>query len=346
MIKKTIIVISLMLVTFMLEAKTRIAALPDLNKPEQQIGIEKDRMYVLEGTTIYIYSLKDFKLIKKFGKRGEGPREFMTSSQMGPMGALYIDVRDNKLLVKSMGKLSWFTKDGSFIKEMKSPFPIMMGALMFGKYVIIQKYEIADTRNQVLVVLNEKLEPVKEISRMEDGFQPGQGLMVLKRNPVQAVYEDKLFVAWEEEFEIKVLDSKLKELYTIKHQLERQKVTENIKKKIINFFKTSPQTKNFYELFKPIRFPSYFPAILDIAASGGKLYVLTFKTLSEDEADVQETEILIFDIKGKFLKKVTFPLKMQDPLLPYPSAIYEGTIYQIIENADEEEWEVHITEIK
>jgi hypothetical protein len=181
---------------------------------------------------------------------------------------------------------------------------------------------------------------------MEDGFQPGQGFMVLKRNPVQAVYEDKLFVAWEEEFEIKVLDSNLKELYTIKHQLEREKVTEDIKKKIIHFFKTSPETKNFFELFKPIRFPSYFPAILGMAATGGKLYVLTFKTISEDEVDVQETEILIFDIKGKFLKKVIFPLKMMDPLMPYPFAIYEGTIYQLIEDADEEEWAVHITKIK
>jgi hypothetical protein len=346
MIKKAMIVISLMLVTFMLGAKTRIAALPDLNKPEQQIGIDKDRMYVLEGTTIYIYSLKDFKLIKKFGKRGEGPREFMTSSVMGPMGALYIDVRDNKLLVKSMGKLSWFTKDGTFVKEMKSPFPIMMGALMFGKYVVIQKYEIAVVRHQVLAVLNEKLEAVKEMSRMEDGFQPGKGIMVLKRNPVHAVYEDKLFVAWEEEFEIKVLDSKLKELYTIKHQLEREKVTEDIKKKIIHFFKTSPQTKNFFEMFKPIRFPRYFPAILGMFATGGKLYVLTFKTLSEDEVDVQETEILIFDIKGKFLKKVVFPLKMMDPIMPYPFAIHEGTLYQLIEDADEEEWAVHITKIK
>jgi hypothetical protein len=83
-----------------------------------------------------------------------------------------------------------------------------------------------------------------------------------------------------------------------------------------------------------------------MGVSGGKLYVLTFKTLSEDEVDVQETEILIFDIKGKFLKKVIFPLKMMDPIMPYPFAIHEGTLYQLIEDADEEEWAVHITKIK
>jgi hypothetical protein len=344
--KKVLIVISLVLVTFVLSAKTRIVPLAELNKPEPQIGIDKDRMYVLEGETIYIYSLKDFKLIKKFGKRGEGPMEFMTSSLMGPMGALSIDVRDNKLLVKSMGKLSWFTKDGAFIKEMKSPFPIMMAALMFGKHIVMQKYEFSGVRYQTLVVLNEKLETIKELSKMEDGFQPGKGMMVLKRIPVQAVYEDKLFVAWEEEFEIKVLDSKLNQLYTIKHKVEREKVTEDIKKKVIHFFKTSPMTKNFFEMFKPIRFPEYFPAILGMVATGGKLYVLTFTSSDEEENNVQYTEILIFDIKGKFLKKVMFPLKMMDPIQWYPFAIHEGTIYQLIEDPDEEKWDVHITEIK
>ena len=58
---------------------------------------------------------------------------------------------------------------------------------------------------------------------------------------------------------------------------------------------------------------------------------------------------MIFLINGNYTKfyekKVIFPLKMKDPIMPYPFAIHEGTIYQVIEDAEEEEWKVHITKI-
>jgi hypothetical protein len=37
---------------------------------------------------------------------------------------------------------------------------------------------------------------------------------------------------------------------------------------------------------------------------------------------------------------------MMDPLMPYPFEIHEGTLYQLIEDADEEQWAVHITKIE
>ena len=45
----------------------KIATLEELIKPDIMF-IGDDRMYITEGASIYIYSLKDYKLIKKFGK--------------------------------------------------------------------------------------------------------------------------------------------------------------------------------------------------------------------------------------------------------------------------------------
>jgi hypothetical protein len=53
----------------------KIAQLVELSRP-QLMEVENDKLFVTEGVNIYIYSLKNFSLIKKFGKDGEGPREF------------------------------------------------------------------------------------------------------------------------------------------------------------------------------------------------------------------------------------------------------------------------------
>ncbi len=43
------------------------------------IKIDEERIYITQHEEIYIYSLKDYRLIKKFGRKGEGPGEFKLS---------------------------------------------------------------------------------------------------------------------------------------------------------------------------------------------------------------------------------------------------------------------------
>jgi hypothetical protein len=321
-------------------AKTTVTPLPGINKPGF-VHLDKKQMYVTEDTSIYIYSLNDFKLIKKFGKRGEGPREFMLTPGVAP---LFIDVNSTDIIVNSFGKMSRFTKDGAFIREFKLPNPLVMDLRPFGKNYIGARFSIAKVRHRMLNLYDKKIEQVKEIDKIEHSFQVGKGLKVMKANPIHVIYDNKLFVAWKNDLVIKVLDPGLKELYTIKHPLERQKVTEEDKKKIIQYFKTSNETKAFFDMIQPITFPEVYPAVLGMSVNGGKIYIVTFKSNDEKE-DVQNTEILIFDIKGKLLNKATYPLKMMNLLKQSPFAIYEGKLYQLVEDLDEEKWSVHVTEI-
>ncbi|MCP5054640.1 MAG: hypothetical protein GY940_46175 [bacterium] len=348
MSKKAVTIILTLAVLFgfssLAVAETKVTLLPGISKPGQQVSIDKDRMYLVEDVTIYIYSLEDFKLIKKFGKRGEGPREFMSSIQRGPSGLLTIDVAGENLLVKSLGKLSWYTKEGNYIKELKPQGATIYTAIQFEKNVVLQKLVIGNVLQQALTVVNEKLETIKELDRLVDAFQFGKGLMVLKNNPLQAVYDGKLFAAWKNDVVIKVYDQQLNELYTIKHDIKRVKVSADVKKKIVHFLKTSPQFKNIYNVIKPITFPELYPAIAGMSISGGKIYITTFKA-DDPKDDIQMSEILIFDLKGKLLETVMFPLKMSSPIIPYPFAVHSGKFYQIVENIDDEEWEVHITDL-
>ena len=77
-------------------------------------------IYIPEATTIYIYDLKNFKLKKQFGKKGEGPQEFLIDVLRG-VEELQIDIQTPELMVNSLGKISFFSKkDGSYIREIKS----------------------------------------------------------------------------------------------------------------------------------------------------------------------------------------------------------------------------------
>ena len=58
----------------------KAAVLPELSDPAS-FHIDGERIYIVERTTIHIYSSKDYTLIKKFGKRGEGPGEFRTGQE-------------------------------------------------------------------------------------------------------------------------------------------------------------------------------------------------------------------------------------------------------------------------
>jgi len=334
------LIFMLVLACHLMGAETTVTPLPDINKPGF-IYLDKEQMYVTEDTSIYIYSLNDFKLIKKLGKRGEGPQEFMLTPGVAP---LFIDVSSNDIIVNSFGKMSWFTKDGTYIREFKLPNPLVTDLRPFGRNYVGTQFSIAKVRHRILNLYDKKIEIAKEIEKIVHSYQEGKGLKVMKANPIHVIYDNKLFIAWKNDLFIKVLDSDLKELYTIKHPLERQKVTEEDKKKIIQFFKTNNETKAFFDMIQPITFPEVYPAILGMSVNGEKIYVVTYKSRDEKE-DVQNTEILILDIKGKVLNKVTFPLKMKNPLRPSPFTIYEGKLYQLIEDPNKEEWSVHVTEI-
>ena len=67
--------------------------------------------------------------------------------------------------------------------------------------------------------------------------------------------------------------------------------------------KTSPQTKDVFQFLQPIRFPQYYPAMTRMFVTDDKVYVITFNSTDSDE-EIDNTETLVFDIKGKVLKKI------------------------------------------
>jgi hypothetical protein len=326
---KKLILILLLLLIASLVLRGKVKSLPDLVKP-RHIAVDEHQIYIVEGVTVSIYSLNDFKLKKKFGKEGEGPQEFKRR-------IIQLSIQPDYIFLNSAGKVSYFTKDGKFIKELRT-ISSDMRLKPFGKgFVGGRTLAENNTLYFFIGIYDANLKKKKDVYKQEREVQMGgKGTKVFAHPLPYYTYEDNLFIVKGKDFVIDVLDKAGERRYSITYDYKRIKVTADDKKRVLDHLKTDPETKPFLEMIKPIIFPDYFPAIRNYYIADKRIYVITYKQ------ENNKTECFIFDIKGKFLKKVFLPYIYVNPIDEYPAAIKNGTLYQLIENEETEDWELHI----
>jgi len=329
-----------------------VGSLPEVMKP-YNIKIADNDLYVMEDYTISVYSLKDLKLIRKFGKKGEGPGEV----QVFPGYSNKLDVYPDSILVETALKLIYFSKQGTLIKEIKKKSPLYFKTLPVGKNFVIGKLFL-DTEKKITYIcvclFDANMNELKELYRQEH-TQQGTAIPV-KLNmtldfPQFEVVDDRIFIEESPEgFIIDVFDSKGSKLYRIEKKFEKIKISDERKDKMFKRFIEDPlikaqggweQVKNLARLI----YPDTFPAIKSIAVSGNKLYVQTYKWKDNKE------EYVVMDLKGKVLKEVYIPrfenVTMNDEIFGTRlHTIHNDKLYYLMENEDEEEWELHMEEIK
>ncbi len=319
---------------------TKVVPLPDLLQPEL-IRVDENQMYITEGANIYIYSLKDFHLIKKFGKQGEGPQEFMTG--VGVVGVMWMEIQPDHIFIHTMGKISTFSKQGTFIKEKK--ISLAYGAVMHpigNRFVGIGFPSEKGIRYWTFNIYDSNLNIIKEMYRYERTFYPGRDIDLLGiRMPDFCVYDKKIFVADTlKTGAIYVFDQNGNQLYSINPGYEKVEITREVEKRLRDNSSAGRQ-RQFYEMYKhKIKFPKYFPAMRFMTAADGKLYIMTYKT-KEDK-----TQFLIFTTKGTFLKKVFLPIKDMEVRYFCPFTIKNNKLYHLYDNENTEGWELHITTIE
>jgi hypothetical protein len=150
--------------------------------------------------------------------------------------------------------------------------------------------------------------------------------------------KDLIFVSGKEGFVIDVYDKSGRLLHTFEQPYEKRKMTAKDEKAIHDLLKR--EYKEIYERLKSmIKIAPYFPVIGNFLFDNQYVYVSTNK-----EQD-GKTEFFMFNDKGKFLKKIFMPIAKKDPLRPYPFDFFKRKLYQLIDNEDTDEWELHITDI-
>jgi hypothetical protein len=317
----------------------QIVPLPEIQKPETII-VDQNQILITEFPHVYIYSLKDTRLIKKFGKAGEGPREFFTyvRIQYDPQNPQYI-------VVGSHMKMSYFTRKGEFVKEVRSKTSSAANVYKpVGKHYAA--YGIQQVDKTVFSTINlhdENLKKIKELVRWENIFQQGKPL-----NPTDTdmaggqfrIFENKVFFMHREDGRIEIFDENGEKLKTLSYKYDRVPVTQKDRDAIDEHFKTDPRFRQFYDVFKAqVKYPGYWPSTIDHLVAANRLYILTNKKSGD------KSEFVIFDMDGKLLKKVMVPLKFANPRETYPFTINYGKLFQLADNEDTEEWELHVHEV-
>ncbi len=339
--KKCILIFTSVILTLLVFSVTAygeaVSTLPEIMKP-RGMAVDDSQLYVSEQSTVFIYSLTDFKLVKKFGSEGQGPREFQTL----PHVPVTVDAGGDRLTVSSMRKVSYFTKQGEYIDEIKGK-KLALNLRPFGDQFLA--WSQARTENVIyntICLFDSKLNKIRELHRIKDSYQgQGRGYRVLHNVFTYHTYEDKILLPGEDDASIDICDDKDNKLLTIRLDQERRKVDGAFKKKLTHFFKNGPETKNIYEMhLKPLIFPDYFPVIADFFVDRGTVYVMTWKQAGG------ANEFYTYDMKGKFKKQINIPIRYESDLSPYPAIIKNGKLYQLVESQKKEVWELHISKIK
>jgi hypothetical protein len=316
----------------------QIVKIPDAFKPTQ-IHVTKDHMYIVDGVTVLIYALTNYQLIKRIGKEGEGPQEFKDA-------IYWIYFRNNRMIVNSQAKISYFSLEGEFINEKRAFAGSRAGDFcpIGNQFVAVQFLAEKQTFYRTVNIYNSDLKKIKEIFRIREEFQPGKYMRAYSEPKTFTVYGDKIYVSFDNDLKITVFDEQGNEVFFIKKEYKRIAITKEHQQAAHLYFKTDGYYKKYYERIKPLlEFPSQLPALKTFTFSEDKLYVHTYNKKDK------KTGFYVFTPTGKFLEELFLPIIGEEEFTYQLQTLYElknGRLYQLVENEETEEWEVHISSLK
>jgi len=83
-VMKTKIFLVSLFIVLNISLSARVVPLPEVVRPTS-LSVDDTQLYICEHEKISIYSIKDFKLIKKYGEKGEGPQEFKSATHVNEL---------------------------------------------------------------------------------------------------------------------------------------------------------------------------------------------------------------------------------------------------------------------
>lgn len=316
----------------------KLVTLTDINAPER-IVVDKDQIYIAELTTIFVFS-KDGKLEYKFGKKGEGPGEFITAVQAG---GLQIDILPDMIMATSIGRVSFFKKGGEFIRMVKAPRGVgaykpldPKGERFCGMGFAMGEGVLYGT----ISILNGQLEVEKEILRQVSPFQPGKSMNPFLTPPLPYVDNGTIIVDTRLG-NFLVFNDKGEKLMDVQPKWEQIKLSKEYQDKVWDYYKNDPRVRaNFERIKNLIVMPDNLPNVKMCYVDNQKIYALTY-VRKDDKA-----EFYVFDFKGNLLKHVFVEFAYRNLLKPYPFCISDDVLYYLAEDIDKEEWSIHTSELK
>lgn len=331
--KRLIIFLILFLTTSLLNA-FKVGNLENIFKPIC-MAIYENNLYVSDQGSVSIFNLKDLKFKKKFVKKGQGPLEFQNTP--------ILNISQGKLLLHFYPKIARFAPGGKLIFEKKVPFFFFDIGAVKDNYVVLRINMYSSKRGNSISSIglyDKNFKKIKTLASVERIIKKRGNKIVI--SPIFPrfkfhTYRNKIYTVAEEiDFRIQVFNQKGERDKEIKLAYENISVTDEDKKKYITDHKNflASRKKLHYLKMTEFSFPDYFPAIKDFLVADGKIFVKTFLEKKGKE------ECWILTLSGKLIKKIFLP-KVGQRFYTFSG----GRFYYLIENDEEEEWELHYENI-
>lgn len=341
-------IVFLLMVVFTSGEKLKI--MKEISKPVS-LSIGHQELLVMEGASVFIYSLPDLNLARSFGKEGEGPGELKVVNTYSN----HVNGYSDYILAESIDKLVYFTRQGQLIKELRKPGRTILTLPLGSNYVLKRLENRKDGKSYAVVsIYDSKMKKIRELYQQEwvqQGGTPGQIQFEMIGDFINlAVWDNKLFLEKSPAgFLIEVYDSKGENLYQIKREDASIPVTERDQKMAIDQFRKDPALKpqitalggwNQVKKMFSMKFLPCFPPIRWMEIDQGRLYITSYRERSN------RLQVQIMDLKGNRLAVAGRPKMPPVPLSlkilgVNLSVLKNDYLYFMVENEATEQWELH-----
>lgn len=323
------------------------AELRELAKPET-MTVDGNKLYVLDGVEVYIYSMNDYKLLGRLGKKGNGPGEFQST-----FGArLHLQLHNGNILLNNMNKMAWFSTEGKLIREKRFPFLVMQIVPVEKHFAVTRFMPGPDGVNQLAVqLMDNQLKKIKTLyTREEISFRKSGKLDCPNEQIFVRYVWDRLYIVdqIDKTLHIRVFDVQGNPLPAIKIDGPPMKMPESYKEDVLAWADAQqsqirPQADRLRMTMDQMKQMIYFHPLLPAArfftTNGDTMIVETFIKKKDNRS-----QFIILTKEGKILKKVFLTDAEPGRVKMSPTATY--TFYKnqhlfLVENPDTETWELH-----
>ncbi len=313
-----------------------VVPLPQLNKPNFITAGEGWLCISEESSPVHLFRVEgnSIKFVTSFGTEGEGPGEFNWIHRLRIIG--------NSLEIPTAGRYARFDMNGKLIEEQKVLVTVLKNQLFqVGQNFFLKSYA-REPRNLLTTIslYDSDFKLLKEIGKMEvidfiSRFNPAPDLLTLLAD------RDTVFIcsSTARQSTVEFFDGQGNSLKRIDLPMKACPVTQSLKKMLIKPLREMCESEGeWIEFSKQIVFPDWTPGVKDIFIQGGQIICQGYQR-RDDLA-----EYVLLDLSGKELKRSYHRYFDRDPN-GCKYCFYQGRLYYLLDNADEEVWELHIEDI-
>jgi hypothetical protein len=266
---------------------------------------------------------KTGQLIRRFGRKGQGPGEFQSVSYLSVIEGDKICVVD-----RANHRLSHFTQDGKCLKEVKlgeywDVYRIKADSqgFLYANFVMWKPTENEVGFTVDLMKFDPDFEPVMTMGSLEDSSRRREVIMIEKRFGYDVRSDDVLVWGINTEYVLNFVDPEGNVIRKVVKEYEPEKITEEDRKWHYKLQfgdrKLPPDVK-----FKYPR--HYYPYAYLFCDDEGRIYVRTYQKTGQGEIYFD-----VFDSEGRYIARFTRPVSEM------PSIVKKGKMYSILRDRNE-----------